>query len=363
MAHILWNLFRLSLAIAVVIGIASAPASAESPDALIKAAKAEGKVVVDGPPIEEVRTVLTEAFEKRYGIPVSYISSGSSKSGARVRAERAAGKYLLDVFISGADTPILTFKKSGWLDKVEDVLVDPEVTDAKNWADGRLWYMDPDRQILRVLRYVTPQLAVNSKEIKPGEITTWRQLLDPKWKGKIVAKDPSVGGAGSSLTSYFYLEFGEQFVADLYKTQAPAISRDGRQMAEWLANGKYPISVGPNMTDVEDFQAHGHPIEVILPTDGPGILSGGFGSICLLDKAPNPNAAKLFVNWLASKEGQQLYSKATTSLSLRTDLDNGWAPPYIIPKKDIRYLDTYEYDFVLEKRNAAFAKVRKLLGL
>jgi iron(III) transport system substrate-binding protein len=99
--------------------------AAESGDAmaaLVAAAKTEGSVVVDGPPTDAVRLALTEGFQKKYGIPVSYIGSGGGPSGARVRAERAAGKYLLDVLVSGSDTPIVTFLPAGWVDKIEPAL-------------------------------------------------------------------------------------------------------------------------------------------------------------------------------------------------------------------------------------------------
>ncbi|HXP94419.1 MAG TPA: extracellular solute-binding protein, partial [Candidatus Binatia bacterium] len=170
---------------------------------LIAAAKREGTVVVDGPPIDATREALTRGFEKAYGIPVAYVSSGSSQSAARVRAERAAGKYLLDVFISGSDTPTMTFLPNGWLDRVEPILVAPDVIDRRKWKDGHLLYEDDQHTILRVLQFVTPELAVNTKLVKPSEIKTWKSLLDPKWQGKIIAKDPSISGAGASLTSYF----------------------------------------------------------------------------------------------------------------------------------------------------------------
>jgi iron(III) transport system substrate-binding protein len=336
---------------------------AEPPESLVKAAKQEGKVVVDGPPLADVREALTKGFQQKYGIEVMYISSGTSKSGSRVRAERAAGKYLLDVFLSGADTPLLTFKKSGWLEKIESALVDPDVTNPKDWSEGHLWYLDPDRTVLRLLRYVTPELVINTKQIKPGEITKWSQLLEPKWKGKIAAKDPAVSGAGASLISYFYLYFGKDYVQALYQTQTPTITRNARQMAEWVATGEHPIGVGADSTEVERFQKAGYPVAIVMPTDGPGILSGGWGALCLMNKAPDPNAAKLFVNWLASKEGQTIYSKAANSLSLRKDVPTDWAPAYLFPKKGDKYLDTYAYDFIIEKRDAAFKRVRELLGL
>jgi iron(III) transport system substrate-binding protein len=330
--------------------------------ALVTAAKAEGRVVVDGPPVDTARQALVEGFQDAYGIPVSYISSGTTASGARVRAERAAGKYLLDVFISGSDTPTLTFLPNGWLDKVEPILIAPDVIDKRKWKDGHLWFEDDGHYILRVFQYVTPELAVNTKLVRPGEVKTWKALLDPKWQGKLIAKDPGISGAGASLISYFYLNFGPEFVKKLYVDQKPAVSRDARQAAQWLAQGNYAILVGPDPVAVESFARLGYPVAPAYPNDGPSVLSGGWGLISLVNKAPHPNAAKLFINWLAGRAGLQAFANATLSVCLRNDVKYTDVPGYAFPQKGVKYMDTYDYKFVTSERDAAFAKARELLG-
>ncbi len=355
---------------AAIAGTLALAAAAQSPvsaqndamKALADAAKAEGSVTVDGPPIDEVRVAITQGFQNAYGIPVTYISSGSSASGARVRAERAAGKFLLDVFLSGGDTPPLTFLPSGWLDKVEPVLVAPDVVDKRKWKDGHLWFMDDGHYILRTLQFVTPELVVNTKLAPLREVRTWKALLDPKWRGKIVAKDPGVSGAGTSLISMLYLQFGPDFVKKLYKDQQPVISRDGRQAAQFLAQGSYAILLGPDSTAVDQFRHQGYPLEFVFPTDAPSILSGGWGLICLINKAPHPNAAKLFINWLAGRQGQEPFAKSVLSASLRTDLHYTDMPPWVFPQKGTQYLDTYDWKYVTQERDPALEKARALLG-
>lgn len=337
-------------------------AQADAMKALIAAAKAEGAVTVDGPPNDQTREVITQGFMRDYGIPVSYISSGSSASGARVRAERAAGRYLLDVFVSGSDTPTVTMLPAGWLDKVEPALVASDVVDRRKWKDNHLWYMDDGHYILRVLQYVTPELAVNTKLVKPHEVSTWKSLLDPKWKGKILAKDPGISGAGTSLIAMFYLQFGPDFVKRLYKDQEPVMSRDARQGAQFLAQGQYPIFIGPDSANVLQFQRAGYPVAPVFPTDAPSILSGGFGLLCLMNKAPHPNAAKLFVNWLAGQKAQGPFAESLLSVSLRTDVKYQNLPSWVFPQKNVHYLDTYNYQFVVTDRDGAMAKARALLG-
>jgi iron(III) transport system substrate-binding protein len=344
-------------------GGSRAGAQGDALAALVAAAKQEGSVVVDGPPVDTIRDALSRGFERAYGIPVSYISSGTTASGARVRAERTAGKYLLDVFVSGSDTPTLTFMPNGWLDRVEPALVAPDVVNTRAWKDGHLWYEDPQHTILRVMQFATAELAINTKLVKPGEVTTWKNLVDPKWQGKLIAKDPSISGAGASLISYFYINFGPDFVRKLYKDQKPIISRDPRQSVQWLAEGNYPILIGPDTTMVDQFQKLGYPLAEVFPTDGPTVLSGGWGLVSLMNKAPHPNAAKLFINWLAGKQGEEAFTRSAVSVSLRTDLSYEGVPAYMFPKKGQKYMDTYDYKFVTDVRDAAFQKAHELLGL
>src|SRR3984957_6640681 len=127
-----------TLALAATARPADASAQSDAFKALIAAAQAEGTVSVDGPPVETVRAAFTEGFQSAYGIAVSYIGSTNSTSGARVRAERSAGKYLLDVLVAGGSTPAVTFPPSGWLDRVEPILMAPDVVDRRKWSDGHL---------------------------------------------------------------------------------------------------------------------------------------------------------------------------------------------------------------------------------
>jgi iron(III) transport system substrate-binding protein len=338
-------------------------AAADSMDALVAAAKAEGGVVVDGPPIDATRQAISSGFQTAYGIPVTYISSGSSTSGARVRAERAAGKYLLDVFISGSDTPTLTFLPSGWLDRVEPILVAPDVLDVRKWRNGHLLFEDDAHTILRVIQSVSPQLAVNTSLVKRRELTMWHHLLEPRFTGKFIAKDPSISGAGASLISYFYINFGADFVKKLYVDQKPFISRDPRQAVQALAQGNYAALVGPDPAGVALFQKQGYALAIAFPTDGPDVLTGGWGLVSLLNKAPHPNAAKLFINWFAGRDAQDAFQRTTISASLRTDVSREGLPTYIFPKPGGKYMDTYNYKFVTEERDAAFTRARELLSM
>jgi iron(III) transport system substrate-binding protein len=79
-------------------------------------------------------------------------------------------------------------------------------------------------------------------------------------------------------------------------------------------------------------------------------LGGGFGIVVVMNKAPHPNAARVFANWIASKEGQTIYSQTQLQAPVRNDIDPTWVPPQLLPKPGVKYLDTYDYKFVTEQR-------------
>ena len=93
------------------------------------------------------------------------------------------------------------------------------------------------------------------------------------------------------------------------------------------------------------------PLKQLVLSDIKTIVAGGFGIISLWNQAPHPNAAKVFVNWIASKEGNAVYGAIDGSAPVRTDVDaSDWLAPELIPKPGADYFDTFEYTYVMEKR-------------
>jgi ABC-type Fe3+ transport system substrate-binding protein len=84
--------------------------------------------------------------------------------------------------------------------------------------------------------------------------------------------------------------------------------------------------------------------------------------INLMNKAPHPSAAKLFVNWIASKEGETLFARAEQAASLRTDVDPTWMMPAQLPRPGRKYYDEYDFNYITNVRATALAKVQEILG-
>lgn len=339
----------------------SAPPAPKSWDELLAAAKAEGKVVVTGAPDPATRQNLPAAFKQRFGIEMEYLPDATAVT-SRLQAERSAGQYNLDAEINGSDSIYVTLYGNGWLDPIKPALVMPENTDASKWKTGGPWFRDPKGDtVLQLFNTVSPNLTLNSEVVKPGEITTADALLDPKWKGKICAFDPSVNGAGLAIGCAFYVAKGEDYVNKLYKGQGVVLTRDYKQLADWVAQGSYPVGLGVSQNYLNDYVKAGLKFAQPELTDCPDGTNGGFGLLALVNRAPHPNAARVFANWMASPEGMNIYSKTQFQVPVRNDIDTSWFSKRLVPKPGVKYLDTYEYDFQTKQRSNIRGYYEKLL--
>ncbi len=336
-------------------GAASAAASGASKitwEDLLAAGKKEGKVVVSGPPDPEARTKLPAAFKDATGIEMEYLGGNTSQLAARIDSERAAGQYTIDVSVGGSDTMYGTFLPKKWIEPFKDSLVMPDVVQGK-WAAGGPWFRDPDKNtILQLFNTVQPMMYLNLSMISPKDLPNADALLDPKWKGKICAYDPAVNGAGIAVASALYVAKGEAYATKLYDGQKVVLSRDYQQIADWLGQGTYPIAMAAAAAYLAKYVKAGVKLTSSGAADFPDFpdasssVGGGFSDVAVYNKAPHPNAARVFANWIASKDALSLYSQLQLSSPARTDIDaSKWLEPNLIPKPGVNYLDTYSYEY------------------
>jgi iron(III) transport system substrate-binding protein len=334
-------------------------------DDLIAAARREGTVVVTGPAHPEVRQALPAAFKARFGVNLEYIGGPASAAAAKLRAERISGIYTLDVTLAGIQTMATVYHREGLLDPIKPLLVLPEVVDGSKWKKGSLWFMDPEQQyVLRLFSSESEQFSINTQKVKPDELRSAADLLDPKWKGKIATHDPTVPGTGSNQAARFYAQLGEDFAKRLYVDQKPVISRDERQLTDWLLRGTYPIVIGVNDAGLDAMRKEGMPVMPLysLP-DLPGTVAVGNGLVALFKNAPHPNAAKLFINWLASKEGLEVYARAVTWSPTRNDIDErSFVPAAAIPKPGAEYFDLSDWEFTVTTKEKARLRIKEWVG-
>jgi ABC-type Fe3+ transport system substrate-binding protein len=361
-------MMRLLVLLSIVwtsLGVGVTAYAAQSWDELVAEARREGKVVVIGPPDTDVRQTLPAAFKKRFGIAVEYMGGRTSEQATRLRAERSAGLSSTDVTIGGVQSMSTIFYREKMLAPLRPALVLPDVVDPSKWKKGGLWFADPEQQyVLRLSSQVQPSFYINTGAAKPEEFRSGRDLLDPKWKGKIAAEDPALLGSGVNMAARIFIAFGEEGVKRLYVDQAPRISRDQRQLTDWLLRGTYPIVFNADIDQVERMRKEGLPVMAIYGLPGlPATVSAGFGMLAMFDSAPHPAAAQVFVNWLASREGMEIWARARKESPTRNDIDEAsFLSATAIPQPGVTYLDTYDWDFTVNIREKVRRHMKDLLG-
>lgn len=333
----------------------SAPAQTSSAnpawDRMVSAAQQEGKVVVSGPPAPDARTKLPDAFKKRFNIDMDYLAGNSSQLASRLGSERAAGQYTIDVSLGGPDTVYGTFLPNQWLDPLKPALSLPEVVDPKVWPTGAPWFRDPGGDTsLQIFNTISPVGYINTSLVSLEEVRTTDDLLKPQFKGKIASYDPSVNGGGLIFGSVLYVTRGQEIAKQLYQGQQLAFTRDYQQIADWVAHGSYAIGLGATPVFMAQYQGAA-PVAQLVLSDVKTIVAGGFGIVSLWNQAPHPNAAKVFANWIASKEGAAIYGAIDGSAPVRTDVDaSAWLDKSLIPAPNGDYFDVYDYKYVVEER-------------
>ncbi len=330
---------------AVYAGPAQATTSARSPSALkhdwhskweglLTEAKNEGKVVIFTNIGGQNRAVLTSTFKNRFGLDVEFlVGSRGLELTQRLIAERRAGLYTADAIITGATTFISTMKPEGLLGSIPPFLLMPEVLDRNAWRGGSP-FLDKECKLASLIAYYNRYLARHTDMVKENEVTSYRDLLQPRWKGKIVMNDPSISGSANSfislLVSLWGLEPTKEFLRQLAK-QEPAITRDRRLQVEWLARGKYPLSLASSAEPIAQFMIAGSHIAYVKVKEG-GSVTASSGVLAIPAHPAHPNALAVFANWLLSKEGMTVFSRAFGQPSSRLDVPLVASPGYLPPE-------------------------------
>jgi iron(III) transport system substrate-binding protein len=309
---------------AAALFLTTGAAQAAPPAALVEAAKKEGRVVVAGPPVQAHREAIMK-FEEAYpGIKVEFLGTPPQVQEPRIGAERAAGKYLVDIHVSGAS--VLHFEQyipGGWYEDLRAAIVDPDVLDDSKWIAGfDAGFMDKGK---RYVYAFTAELAgglfVNKDMVR--EDFSYRSLNDAKYAGKIAALDPRNRGPGSTALQQIIANIGEEKTCQLLTSQKLVLSETPKQVVDWAARGNYPVLIGADTATINTYKANGLAKNVVIVKDEKSTVLSKWGNVMLMQRAPNPNAAKLFANWILSKDAQAAWAKAASVNSRRTDVQPG----------------------------------------
>jgi iron(III) transport system substrate-binding protein len=310
-------------------------------DKLIDVAKKEGKVTVSLPASAELKRQVEDQFKKRYGIDVEVFTARGSAGVRRMADEFKAGVRHFDLHIGGSSSIVSGMLDEGILDPIEPWLALPEVKHPKHWWGGHLWVDNARRFVYMFQAHLPEVIWYNTDLLKPDEIRSFDDFLNPKWKGRIGYLDPRTSGAGDSTWSFMWRVKGEEYLKQLV-AQDLYLGRDQRVLAENLAKGRTAVMIGLSYYSYLPFLKAGLPIKPLPRLKEGNYGTGGSGNLAIIKAPAHPNSAKVFVNWLLGREGQEIVSRALGQATRRLDVDTRFLKESgTIAAKDVMSVDDF----------------------
>ncbi len=309
----------------------------------VKAAEKESAVTVYVTSALGDLPVIWDAFRKKYPrVKLNAVAvSTTSEIVTKVMAERRAGQFLVDVILGAPGALYNSMYRGKALDPLPPALLLPEVTDAAKWWKGKHRYVDPEGRYVFMYQssLYGPPVDYNTQLVKPESIRTVWDLLDPKWKGKMIGLWPRANYVSTALLfMYHHPQIGPRFLERIYGEMDITYFGD---FLCFICRLRRAPEQGLPVAEMNPYQFK----------EAPGIGANN-GALVLMQSAPHPNGARLFINWYLSREGQIAFRQANTGIederttSLREDL-----PPEVVPelarrRKDVEYVEIGRHDWM-----------------
>jgi iron(III) transport system substrate-binding protein len=332
-------------------GGATAAQVAPGWDAIVAAARQEGRLNIMGPQGNETRDALTLGFQQKYpDVQVDYQGLAGSPLTAKLLGEQSAGQALTDLILVGTTTVIESLLPADALAPLPPYLTGPNDSDPGVWRGGKLDFADAAGQYSLVFSdYVKPPFIYNPSQVSPTDFSSYRDLLDPKWKGRIVMRDPRLPGGGVATMTFMYTTdaLGRDYLRQLF-AQDLVISNDDRQIIDWVARGQYPIALGVSDTLANEFIDRGLAVRHMDPSrmrEG-AYLTAGNAVVAVARNAPHPNAVAVYLDYLLSRDGQLAWSKAAGFASQRRDVPTDHVAALLVPREGVIYQENHAERYV-----------------
>lgn len=301
---------------------------------VVAAAKKEGKVVVNTFPGDGYKRAL-KAFTQAYpDIKLEHTGLHSQDFAPRIMQERQASLFTWDVATIPTSTALQVLRPAGVWDPVRPLIVLPEVLDDAGWEGGfeRGFANVKDRALAYAFCAVRGGgITINTDQVK-DEIKGLSDLLNPRWKGKLLLPDVRTMGDSFWLMTSARLNLGDDIIKKLFVEQEPSLSRDSRQIAEFMVRGRYPIALGVNPLLLSQFQKQGLGKNLkTLHFPEMDTVNSSSSVVWLVNRAPHPAAAKVFVNWLLTKDAQVVWAREVETNTRRVGVEPG-NPQFAVPR-------------------------------
>ena len=292
------------------------PVTAADPawNRIVDAARQEGKLVIYGTFEQSLQDVYIPAFNKVYPfVAVEVVYGTGPQSAEKIRAEAAAGKLVADIWRSNTD-PGLAMRDQGILEQWQA----PSVVKERD----RFAYQDTDEDEQGYLTNVAASvfgIMVNTRLLKPeDEPKSWFDLQQPRYRGQIIFSDPQRPSPGQSIAWFISQRTGKQgedFLRAL-GGQDLQLETSSPKMAEQVARGERAISAPQSWTSYQAVE--GPNVKFVQPKEG---LYYSIVNTAIPKGAPHANAAKLWIEWEASRAGQQVKVDVGQETAIRNDVD------------------------------------------
>src|SRR5919109_3589906 len=329
----------------------SKPSSQPQWEKVLAAAKQEGEVRLWGDQ-EITHPDIVAAFSRQYPyIKAVTVSGRVGDLMPRIIAERRAGRYLADTYSGGlGGRAFYDFMRAGVLDPIKSALILPEVVDGSKWLNGEHHYADNEKQFVFMYEGSVAGVGLhyNTSLVDPQEFRSYWDLLKPKWRGKLLLFERPGTGSPSMVRFYYNPQLGPDFLRRLLTEMDLVISQDRRQSSDWLASGKFPICI--DCGDTDRAKKQGLPVDEFSPDNlkeaGNEITTSGNSGLALINNAAHPNAARVFINWFLSRDGQTVWQEtmnlkvAEPSDSMRVDIPKDKVSPPARRGEGKKYEDT-----------------------
>jgi iron(III) transport system substrate-binding protein len=267
---------------------------------------------------------MLEAFTKKFGIEVEATVARPTVILPRVKTEQGNGQYLWDVWWAITANMVNVASPAGMLQPFEPFLVLPEVKDVSQWRHKDYLYGDPIRHVFTYSHEVSYSAYRNNDVVPELKVENLDQLLDPRLKGKIIMRDASQPNAGSFALSPLYKVKGGDFVTKFLKQQQPRVLDNPQQIDTTIMRGGAAIASGMQGAAYAQCVKDGGCKNISPMPHLATAVSRGFA---VFKNAPNPEATKVFLNWILSKEGQTMLVSEwakynlTGAVSMRKDVE------------------------------------------
>jgi len=277
----------------VLLAVASAPLPASAQDARLEAAKKEGKVVWYTSLALSSSEKVAKLFEQAYpGIKVEVHRTGSQRILQRVMQELQANIKIVDVIHTSDAGHYVLLKDKKLLLKYAPAGIERFPAAFKD-KDGYHFG----------LRATVNVIAYNTKSVPAADAPrTWKDLLDPKWKGKLVTAHPGYSGVIATHVLALVNLYGWDYFKQLAQNR-PMIVQSAVDPSGVVASGERPVAANGGDYTFYQVKKKGNPVEIVFPKEGvPLVVS----PTAIATFAPHPNAAKLFTDFIFSRPIQQV---------------------------------------------------------